>query len=691
MVSNLPPSSDPPPVPIGGTSASKHKSEATKAPAVTEVSKSALSAQPETSEPANLKDKVMPVQSSTVPKHINPYDIELSDDEELGAALEKLPQEIEIPSDNPFFNSKVRVFEDKYPGKLPLINGMRETEWIQASKWISELNDTGKIGSLELHGDDAFKEELIKSLILLCESSLGRELIGKIIQLEHPCCIFQKEDFTTAAMMVPHHPEAVITVKVGEKEGKIPNWRDIDVHQWNFNVIVNPLITTQIYVGSDEKRTLASMPFHVLLAHELMHALHASIDPSAFFTRLEEDDATNYDNVEERLTITGWKTPIPRERAHLVSDPGKDAEEEDWTQWVVENNSAWDPMSENGLRSVVSLYKRDGHDGSLKLKNPDLSQLKPELAEVLFKVCVKTGDVKGMEELLDHGWMNRVPNAEHVLVSAASEAAQWGQLQSLEKLLFLGVKPNETNFSGQTLLHLSAFGGHPALVDKLINVYQLDPNKQDRILQTPLVLATAGFLQFKGTKREAKRAGYEAVISQLLKQKGAAEASILDTNSALGMLLADGEVQLAQLFLTQGARLAGPAEKIGFLVLLLNASPVSITPEAKEFIVKNRLLETLSMDSETIIRLVGTAILNDREINVTEAENLGMNLDLSKLDAPFRESLLANLIHNDKNRALDFVLKLKLDLVSPLSNGQTPLEYARSIGASKVAEDLSTK
>ena len=99
----------------------------------------------------------------------------------------------------------------------------------------------------------------------------------------------------------------------------------------------------------------------------------------------------------------------------------------------------------------------------------------------------------------------------------------------------------------------------------------------------------------------------------------------------------------------------------------------------------------MRIDSQTVARVVVSGIVNDREISLKDAEKLGVDLDLSKLDSQSREIILAMLIHNDKNGALPLMRNLKLDLVSPLSNGQSPLEYAQVIGAIKVTAELNIK
>jgi|GEM_PF-4289309 len=685
MVSNLPPS-----IPPHFSSNNKPTDRKRDESPLKELVSDALSLQPGTTELRSLKDKMGPVNSSTLPKKINPV-AATGPSENWEEALEQrlLQDTVDIPESNSFAKTNVVVFKNDYRGVLPL-NGMMESEWIKVSGWINELKNTGKLGSLELRGDAAFKEQVINSLVKLCERSLGRELIGKVIQLQHPCYIHQNNDFPSPALMVPDHPEVEITAVMGEKgSGKIKNWNAIDPNQWNLNVVINPLLTTFIYVRAGENRIVKPIDLHLVLAHELIHAVHASIDSKAFFARFEESVSTNDDNREEHMTITGWKS-ITAPQANHESTSNALSDEEDWTQLMVENESQWDRLSENGLHSVTDYFRRDGHDGMVRLKNPDLSLITSKLAVDLFMACVNRGDVAGMEELLAHNWMShvRAHDPESVLKFAAQNAALNGQSQSLEKLFSLHVNPALTNQNGQNFLHQAAAGGHPALVNQLINTHHLDPLKIDAVGQTPLWLATIHFLSLTGDKKEAKKADFEQVFTVLLKQ-GASETSILGLNSALGALIAHGEVRLAKLFMDQGAQLASSEEKFGLFIHRLGLTSTPISDKTKEFINESHLLEGISFDSQKIAIIVATALSNDKLIDVEAAKKFGLDLDLSKLDAPSRETILAALINGDKGDAVDQMRSLKLDLAAPLSTGQSPLEYAQTIGSTKVVNRLT--
>ena len=63
----------------------------------------------------------------------------------------------------------------------------------------------------------------------------------------------------------------------------------------------------------------------------------------------------------------------------------------------------------------------------------------------------------------------------------------------------------------------------------------------------------------------------------LLKQKGSIDASILESNSAMGILLIHGEVQFAQQFRDYGVGLTNSEEKIKFLALMLDVLAISLS------------------------------------------------------------------------------------------------------------------
>lgn len=68
-------------------------------------------------------------------------------------------------------------------------------------------------------------------------------------------------------------------------------------------------------------------------------------------------------------------------------------------------------------------------------------------------------------------------------------AAQGGDLAAVMSHLEDGMKVNKPDGEGRTLLHYAAAGGQQAIVYKLIEDYQADPNVRDAQGQTPLAYA----------------------------------------------------------------------------------------------------------------------------------------------------------------------------------------------------------
>lgn len=253
---------------------------------------------------------------------------------------------IPIPVDNPFYNTDMLVFKTSYKGALPL-NGIREGDFLQMSNVIRTLRESKKMGALSIGSPDPPLPEMQKSqqkqenklidlLVQLCERKTGRELINSLIQQDKGLRLIPCDEIDACA---------VTHLRLGTSEVS------------RVDIYLNPELIVSAEVTLNGRTYSEDCPLFIVLGHEMIHVLHNFSDQHATKTRRDTAHPKS-DNLEELLTMTGYEVPPLADGYQTLFQ-------------------LWDPLSENGLRSVYGLPPRtEKHAGSLTTQSIQVNPIK---------------------------------------------------------------------------------------------------------------------------------------------------------------------------------------------------------------------------------------------------------------------------------------------------------------------------
>lgn len=199
-------------------------------------------------------------------------------DEAMGIGVEEFHDQIvEIKPDSPFYDTDLVVFKEAYQGRMPL-NGISEKNFLLMERLYSLICMGDSYIKFEAFPDNRFIFEQIK---LLLTRSIGREMLTR--------CALQK----------PYE----VTIKCHEarnfyrtKEREICLMPRLSEHG---NIELHPY--------QSQRLRKVPKPSHIVLAHELVHHLHA-VEDAVFHAARSKTRPSEpaYDNLEEEFTITGF-------------------------------------------------------------------------------------------------------------------------------------------------------------------------------------------------------------------------------------------------------------------------------------------------------------------------------------------------------------------------------------------------
>jgi ankyrin repeat protein len=246
---------------------------------------------------------------------------------------------IPTPADQPLSDADFYVFKDSFSGSLPL-NGIREGDFHKYNELYKKL----EIGStkVSIEGSDDFKTLILSSLKKLIERESGRELLDEFFMKAVPekVEIKQGEESETGVLPDPFTQKETYVIRMD----------------------TNPQRT--LYIFSTElqtnKKIAVKIPFFMTLAHEMVHVLHLSKD------RKGMDEAPTlsprFHNMEEQVTISGMKAPIPSDKVNLKDDDVKtfDLKDENWEPY----EQGYDVINESRIAASFGYYThRSDHTG----------------------------------------------------------------------------------------------------------------------------------------------------------------------------------------------------------------------------------------------------------------------------------------------------------------------------------------
>lgn len=468
-------------------------------------------------------------------------DISIEEDATLGEGYDDWIKEnqIAIPEDNPFVKLNVFVFRDDFEGDIPFLNGMKESEWREASEWLAGLKDNDAAGNLRLEDTlEPDKQKVIDAIAVLCTRKESRNLVKALVTSEQGCIIFCSPTVPNSASIMPAHPNATMQITGAAPILHLAVPETIDPTGWSGNILLNPDLVSHVNVHTPKGNEREPIPFPMVLAHEMIRVKHLMTDPKDFFSKLKL--AGGYESYEQQRSVTGWGKVVEK-----TDRPTEIGFEEDWDS-AVGDLETWDPLSENGLRSIFNLKPRVDYEGVVTLENPDLSLVSPNVAMFLFLSASKSGDIGLIQQLLDNGWKERTANRDWTMLQALGVAVVNDNLKLVTFLESQGVdltkaiEPTIMAIFGQNALHRAAIHGSVKVMEYLIKERNFDVNTLDANKQTPLLCA---FGKYKDADKSQKKK-LDQVI-QLLFENGAETGlhktiEVLDGMSYLGAALLFG-------------------------------------------------------------------------------------------------------------------------------------------------------
>jgi hypothetical protein len=209
-------------------------------------------------------------------------------DQEMENELEEILQSnlVEMPSNSAFIGTDLMILKNDYKGTMP-INGIKE----EAFKEISALFEAicTKSSSLKIMSDPSFSNKIEEAIKTLLTREIGRKLIRKICNFNNP-----------------------IRIGKGEECGFVRSIGIINIDKQSLDnrIIVNvmdpdPRGNRRIELDGKQPVKAGFEPLFVILAHEMIHAIHFHEDPQMLVERAAIKDE-QYDNKEEKFTIEGF-------------------------------------------------------------------------------------------------------------------------------------------------------------------------------------------------------------------------------------------------------------------------------------------------------------------------------------------------------------------------------------------------
>lgn len=286
----------------------------------------------------------------------------------------------EIPLDNPFFKFDLILIKDEYQGKMPL-NGIKKSEFIEVTKKIITLKTDKNIGFLSISTEYLTKEyqrdlkvfsyhydsensqyyerEVMGAITRLCTRRIGRDILNGLIDQRVDKIMIRPIDSADHSFSINHK-----------------------------SIFINPNILARLPTiqKSDEGQyRLEETPLHIILGHEMIHALHSVKEYQSFGMR-RLTTIPNLNNLEEQKTILGWGEenyqylPMSQELSYKMELDNADWDllieseqnedillercvkgelKEDQVMEILANEYfKWEEKSENGLRASFGIAPR---------------------------------------------------------------------------------------------------------------------------------------------------------------------------------------------------------------------------------------------------------------------------------------------------------------------------------------------
>lgn len=335
---------------------------------------------------------------------------------EVGELLvDKLEEEtIELPSDHPFYDTDLLVFNDNYEGVLPL-TGIRKTEFKEITELFQKICQgpsrktviEALTSKTRQHEEDFSNESdaELKSILDLFNFDIFRDEYKLVI---HDDPIYQnivKDSLKT--LMTRRLGRKVITDAIKKKDIekiklKPPSGetrigssiRKCEIHNKNFELTfeTNPEFDL-ITISNGKKAPLVSVVF-ITMAHEIIHTLNYP-----WKDELPTIADGGLDEMEEQMTIFGIDQPlkpVKSEDSILNSDEDLNFDS------VEESGCTYNELNENNLRAVFGLMPRINHNGVYKRPASIKIQQKitPEQAKY-FSSISRRGFLQEVNEFLE--------------------------------------------------------------------------------------------------------------------------------------------------------------------------------------------------------------------------------------------------------------------------------------------------
>ncbi|MCI0381705.1 MAG: hypothetical protein L0207_01445 [Chlamydiae bacterium] len=258
-------------------------------------------------------------------------EIEMEEDtwDIIGNEIEKkvLSQLISLDPMDPFSGTDLLVFKDEYPGTLPL-NGIRYSEFIEITKLLPNIFS----GKTRFKLDATLSKESLKMLmrdfIILMTRKTSRELIKHLATGSHDIIFEDGEEYCLTK-----------TINNGNLQ--------------YIKIFINNRDNLSSFFGNAAQHGRAKYKIpdssFIAIAHELIHARH--YQKNYLLTgELKEWKVEEYDDLEEKRTISGWALGEVSFNEDLS---------EDWDRQ--ESNIGYDLYCEWAICSEFQLPLRENH------------------------------------------------------------------------------------------------------------------------------------------------------------------------------------------------------------------------------------------------------------------------------------------------------------------------------------------
>ena len=242
--------------------------------------------------------------------------------EGLDGVIEEYFFEEDDESASVFQNTDLVVFKDSYQGPMP-INGIKETDF----KEIEKLFHSIKSGNtkLQISGDTDFSEKTLDSIKTLLTRELGRKIVKILCTIPVPLVLKSAKESGGEGT---RHVRSSNIIYLDHDDDSRGRWIGID---------------------AQDTRLIAPFLPHVVLGHEMIHAIHYYRDISTPKNKSTMD--SEYDNLEERITITGLKDNL--KMAEAQTPPTMDMDIDDKPAKI-----DYDELNE---RNLSAAFAKEGH------------------------------------------------------------------------------------------------------------------------------------------------------------------------------------------------------------------------------------------------------------------------------------------------------------------------------------------